>query len=307
VSSPAVVVDTLVKRYAGRAVVDGVSFTVPAGSLVAVLGPNGAGKTTTVETCEGFRRPDGGSVRVLGLDPIRDGRALRPQVGVMLQSGGIYPGARAAEVLELFASFYADPLPVDALLERLGLGTVRGTTYRRLSGGQQQRLSLAVAIVGRPRVLFLDEPTAGLDPQARQVTWVLIDELRADGVGVLLTTHSMEEADRLADRVVIVDDGRVVADGAPAELTAGRDGQRLTFRAPSALTLSTLAESLPAGVVTSEPTPGHYLVTGDIDAAVFATVSSWCATQGVVPDDMQTGRRTLEDVFLELTGKDLRS
>ena len=171
--------------------------------MLAILGPNGAGKTTTVEVCEGYRRPDAGTVRVLGLDPIADARALRPRVGVMLQGGGGYPGARAGELLRLLAAYAADPLDPDALLDRLGLTAAARTPYKRLSGGQKQRLSLAMAVVGRPELVFLDEPTAGLDPQARHATWDVVDKLRADGVTVVLTTHYMEEAERLADTVVV--------------------------------------------------------------------------------------------------------
>src|ERR687890_511262 len=187
----------LVKRYDGRAVVDGLSFEVRTGTVLALLGPNGAGKSTTVEVCEGFRRPDAGQVRVLGLPPTDP--SLRPRVGVMPQTGGAYPGLRCGEMLRLVASFSASPLDADDLLARLGLVDVARTAYRRLSGGQQQRLSLALAVVGRPELVFLDEPTAGLDPQARHATWELVEELRDAGVAVMLTTHHMEEAERLAD------------------------------------------------------------------------------------------------------------
>ena len=216
---PALEVSGLVKRYGGRAVLDGVSLSVQPATVLALLGPNGAGKTTTVEICEGFRRPDEGTVRVLGLDP-RDS-ALRPRVGVMPQAGGAYPGLRCEEMLRLVASYAASPLDVADLLERLALTEVRRTAYRRLSGGQQQRLSLALAIVGRPELVFLDEPTAGLDPHARRATWELVEALRRDGVTIVLTTHLLDEAERLADAVVIIDRGRVVGRGTVAELTTG--------------------------------------------------------------------------------------
>ncbi|MEC4020799.1 ABC transporter ATP-binding protein, partial [Streptomyces sp. H27-D2] len=216
-NEPAVEVVGLVKRYGTKTAVDGLDLTVPRGSLTAVLGPNGAGKTTTLETCEGYRRPDAGRVRILGLDPFADSAALRPRIGVMLQSGGVYPGARAEEMLRHTAALHAHPVDVDALIERLGLDGCGRTAYRRLSGGQQQRLALAMAVVGRPELVFLDEPTAGLDPQARHATWELIRELRAGGVSVVLTTHHMDEAEQLADDVAIIDGGRVIARGSPEQ------------------------------------------------------------------------------------------
>ena len=295
----------LVKRYGHTLALDGLTFTAARGEVTALLGPNGAGKTTALEICEGFRRADDGRAQVLGLDPQRDGRALKPRVGVMLQSGGIYPGARAGEMLRLVASFARHPLDPQMLIDRLGLASSAGTPYRRLSGGQQQRLSLALAVVGRPELVFLDEPTAGLDPQARHATWELVEELRSDGVSIVLTTHYMEEAERLADHVVIVDAGKVVADGTPAELTAGSAEQQLRFRAPPALDLEPLLAALPDGSVAKESPAGHYLLEGAIDPQFLATVTAWCASHGVMPDDLKVGTRSLEDVFLELTGKAL--
>jgi ABC-2 type transport system ATP-binding protein len=304
---PAVEVDSLVKRYGGTLAVDGVSIAVPRGAVVALLGPNGAGKTTTVEVCEGYRRPDGGTVRVLGLDPVADHDALTPRIGVMLQSGGVYPSARAGEMLRLVASFAAHPLDVPKLTERLALGRVARTPYRRLSGGEKQRLSLAMALVGRPELVFLDEPTAGMDPQSRRATWELIGELRADGVAVLLTTHFMDEAERLADQVVIVDAGRVVGAGSPAELTAAGAAGRLTFTTVAGLPLETLRLALPADCAVAEERPGEYLVTGSIDPNLLAVVAAWCADQGALIGSARTGQRTLEDVFLDLTGHELRT
>ena len=294
----------LVKSYADRNVVDGLSFEVQTGSVFALLGPNGAGKTTTVEIAEGFRKGDGGHVRVLGHDP-RD-VSLKPRVGVMPQSGGGYPGLRAGELLRLFASYHRHPLDASDLLDRLGLSDVAGTAWRRLSGGQQQRLSLAMAVVGRPELVFLDEPTAGLDPQARRATWELIEALSRDGVTVLLTTHLMDEAERLADDVVVIDHGRVVAHGTVAELTRqGAIGQ-LRFTAAPGLDLVDLQRAVPA-CVASEAAPGSYLLEGDVGPQLLAAVTAWCASQGVLAHDLQVEQRTLEDVFLELTGRELRA
>jgi ABC-2 type transport system ATP-binding protein len=306
-SATAVEVVDLVKRYGDKTAVDGLCLTVAQGSITAVLGPNGAGKTTTVETCEGYRRPDAGSVRVLGLDPWRDSAALRPRVGVMLQSGGVYPGVKAIEVLRHVAALHAHPVDVDTLVERLGLGSAGRTPYRRLSGGQQQRLSLAMAVVGRPEIVFLDEPTAGLDPQARRATWELVGDLRADGVSVVLTTHYMDEAEKLADSVVVVDHGRVIAVGSPRELTERGAGGTMRFSAAPGLDIASLAAVLPEGTVVREIVPGHYLVAGTVDPRLLASVTAWCADLHVMPQDLAIGRRTLEDVFIDLTGRELRT
>ncbi|WP_054055671.1 ABC transporter ATP-binding protein [Alloactinosynnema sp. L-07] len=307
-SVPAVEVSDLAKSYGSTKAVDGLGFTLAAGSVLALLGPNGAGKTTTIEICEGFLRRDGGHVRVLGLDPGTDGERLRPRVGVMPQGGGAYPGIRADEMLSLVAACAATPLDPAWLLDTLGLTGSAKTPYKRLSGGQQQRLSLACALVGRPELVFLDEPTAGMDPQARRLVWDLIGALRADGVSVLLTTHLMDEAEALADQVVIIDHGRVVAKGSPRELTTrSADEQQLRFRAKSGMNTALLIQALPADCVVAEPTPGGYVITGTVDPQVVSTVTAWCAQQGVLAEELQVGRRSLEDVFLELTGRELRS
>jgi ABC-2 type transport system ATP-binding protein len=306
-SPPAVVVTGLVKRYGGAAAVDGLTLAAGRAKVTALLGPNGAGKTTTIEICEGYRRADQGTVRVLGLDPVRDARALRPRVGVMLQSGGLPQAVRAGDYLGVMASFYARPADPAALLDRLGLTGCARVPCRRLSGGQQQRLSLAAAVIGRPELVFLDEPTAGLDPQARHATWDLIAELRAAGVSVILTTHFMEEAERLSDDVIIVDHGQLVAEGTPAELT-GSDGQ-LRFRAQPGLSTDSLLSALPGGTAAKESPEGHYVieVQGRVDPQLLAAVTAWCAEHGVLAKDLRVESRTLEDVFLELTGRELRS
>ncbi|MGQ0838548.1 ABC transporter ATP-binding protein [Actinokineospora sp.] len=306
-SAPAVEVSGLVKRYGSTTAVDGLGFTLASGSVLALLGPNGAGKTTTVEVCEGFLRRDAGEVRVLGIDPAVDGERLRPRMGVMPQGGGAYPGVRVGEMLTLVAACAANPLDPAWLIDVLGLASAARTPYKRLSGGQQQRLSLACALIGRPEVVFLDEPTAGMDPQARRLVWELVGALRADGVSVLLTTHLMDEAEALADQVVIIDHGRVVAQGSPRELTAERpDGAQLRFRAKAGLGTALLAAALPEGCQVTEPTAGWYLVTGVVDPQVVSTVTAWCAQQGVLAEELTVGRRSLEDVFLELTGRELR-
>jgi ABC-2 type transport system ATP-binding protein len=304
-AAPAVEISGLVKRYGAATAVDGLTLTAAHGAVTAILGPNGAGKTTTIEICEGYRRPDQGTVRVLGAEPGTPG--LRPRVGVMLQSGGIPPAVPAAEFLTLVSRFHVHPIDPVALLDLVGLTSVARTPYKRLSGGQQQRLSLAVAIVGRPELVFLDEPTAGMDPQARHATWELISNLRTAGVSVILTTHFMEEAERLADHVAIIDHGRLVAEGTPAELT-GSAGQ-LRFRAESGLDVEALMAALPPGSAAKESPAGHYVIEvldGTIDPALLATVTAWCAERGVLANSLRIESRTLEDVFLELTGTDLR-
>jgi ABC-2 type transport system ATP-binding protein len=295
------------KRYGSTLAVSDLDLEVNRAEVFALLGPNGAGKTTTVEMCEGFVRPDTGSVEVLGLDPIADNAQVRERIGVMLQGGGGYPAARAAEMLNLVAAYAAKPLDPAWLLDTLGLTDSARTTYRRLSGGQQQRLALACAIVGRPELVFLDEPTAGMDAHARLVVWELIDGLRRDGVTVVLTTHQLQEAEELADRIVIIDRGSTVASGTPAELMRSGAENQLRFAAPRKLDLSLLVTALPEGYRATEPAPGEYLVEGAIDPQVLATVTAWCARQNIMATDLRVEQRSLEDVFLDLTGKELRS
>ena len=304
---PAVEITGMVKRYGALTAVDGLSLTARRGEVTAILGPNGAGKTTAIEVCEGYRAADAGSVRVLGLDPARHSSALLPRIGVMLQSGGIPPAVPVGEYLRLLSRFHMKPHDPAWLLDITGLTASARTPYKRLSGGQQQRLSLAAALIGRPELVFLDEPTAGMDPQARHATWDLITELRADGVSVILTTYFMEEAERLSDHVVIIDAGRTVADGSPATLT-GSAGQ-LRFRAEPGLDTDSLLSALPTGSAAKESPAGHYLIEvpgGTIKPALLAAVTAWCAERAVLPSSLRIESRTLEDVFLELTGRELR-
>lgn len=304
----AVVVDDLVMRYGDKVAVDGLSLSVERATITAVLGPNGAGKTTTLETCEGFRTPQAGSVRVLGLDPVKQRRDLLPRIGVMLQGSGAWSGARALEMLAHVAKLHSDPLDTGMLADRLGLHECGRTPYRRLSGGQQQRLGLAMALVGRPELVFVDEPTAGMDPQARRTTWELLQELRGDGVTVVLTTHYMDEAERLADRIHIVDHGRLIASGTPLDLTRG--GSSATIRLvvtrpfpPGAP--ESLRAALGPDIEVTALDELSLVVTGPADASTLAKVSGWCEEQGVLPESLTLGQRTLEDVFLELTGREL--
>ncbi len=284
---------------------DQVDLTALQGQVTAVLGPNGAGKTTLVECAVGLRTLDSGTIRVLGHDPARSTAEQRAGVGVMLQDGGLPTSARPLAVLRHLASMYQHPADVQALADRLGLRAFGRTTVRRLSGGQRQRVALAAALVGRPRIVFLDEPTAGLDPQSRLVVREVVDELCADGVAVVLTTHDMDEAARAASHVVIIDRGRVVASGSPAELTAGGQAT-VRFSAPPGIDVRALRLALPEHVHLSSPTAGNHVVSGEVDASVLATVTAWCANQGVMPFGLQVGAPTLEDVFLDLTGRSLR-
>ena len=296
-------------RYGEKQAVDGLDLVVDQHTITRGLLSFRAAKTTTLETCEGYRRPREGTVRVLGLDPIADRRDLLPRIGVMLQGSGAWSGVRALEMLRHIARLHANPLDVDTLADRLGLHDCGRTPYRRLSGGQQQRLGLAMAVVGRPEVVFVDEPTAGMDPLARRTTWELLEELREDGVTVVLTTHYMDEAERLADRIHIIDHGRMISSGTPLELTRGGTATiRLVVTKP-------FPDGAPASLQAAlgdrvEVTPisdVSLLVTGPADHTTLATVARWCEETGVLPESLNLGQRNLEDVFLELTGRDLEA
>ncbi len=304
----AVEIEGLRMAYGATVALDGLSLRVERGAVTAVLGPNGAGKTTALETCEGYRRPQQGRVRVLGLDPHRDRARLLPRIGVMLQQGGAWSGVRAEEMLRHVAALHAHPLDVAMLVERLGLGSCGRTPYRRLSGGQQQRLSLAMAVVGRPELVFVDEPTAGMDPQARRTTWELLEELRRDGVTIVLTTHYMDEAERLADLVHVIDRGRLIATGTPEQLTRGSGSStiRLVVTEPFPPSApAALQATLGPGAEVRAVSAHSLLITGPADAGTLAKVSSWCDANGVLPETLTLGQRTLEDVFLQITGREL--
>ncbi len=291
-------VENLTVRYGDFVAVDGLSFSAAAGAVTALLGPNGAGKTTTIETAEGYRRPTSGTVRVHGLDPIADASGLLPRLGVMLQRGGIYPSMGIAAALSLFAAYYENAADPAELLERVGLsGRVTKTPWRRLSGGEQQRASLALALIGNPDVVFLDEPTAGVDPHARQLVRAVIGELRAAGACVVLTTHELDEVERLADHIVIVDRGLVVADGTLATLTSS--SSTMTFSTAVGIDVASLGAALSAGVV--ESTAGRYRVDAPSTPALVAALTAWLAERNLAVADLGASR--LEDVFLKLTGE----
>ncbi|MHB1777851.1 MAG: ABC transporter ATP-binding protein [Acidimicrobiales bacterium] len=299
----AVLCRDLVVRYGSVTAVDGLSFEVAGGEVVALLGPNGAGKTSTVESLEGYRRPTAGSVRVLGLDPLGDHRALVARIGVMLQRGGVYPMLGPRRALELFASYYEHPEDPAALLARLSLEAVAATPWRHLSGGEQQRLALALALVGRPEVVFLDEPTAGVDPEGRLAIRQVVAELAAGGVAVLLTTHELAEAEKMADRVVIVVAGRAAAagrvDGAGVD---GLGAAGLTFGATPGLDVAGLGAVL--GTTVSEGPPGRYQVAGPATPERTAALTGWLAERQLSLTDLRTGR-SLEDAYLSVvTGEE---
>lgn len=305
--APALHVEGLVKRFGETTAVAGLDLRLDRGRVMALLGPNGAGKTTTVEICEGFLRPDAGTLRVLGHDPVSERQRVRSRIGMMLQGGGAYPGARVGEMLRLVASYYADPLDPDWLLAELGLTDHVRTPYRRLSGGQQQRLSLACAVVGRPELVFLDEPTAGLDAQSRRAVWDLVRALRRDGAAVLLTTHLMDEAAALADEVVIVDHGRRVASGTPAELQRAGTAEGVTLVVDGEVDPALLDGVVDATHTVVEGTgPGILEVHGPVSPALMTTLCAALERAGLQLTSLATRTRSLEEVFLDLTGRDLR-
>jgi ABC-2 type transport system ATP-binding protein len=301
----AIVVQNFTKSYGSNRVVDDLHFTVQRGEIFALLGPNGAGKTTTIETLEGYRKPDTGRVRVLGLDPIRESKALKPQIGVMLQQDGLYTGLTAREVLRLFAGYYRQPQNIDSLLERVGLSAANKTRYRRLSGGQKRRLALAVALVGNPIMVFLDEPTSGMDPQARLATWEIIRKLKQNGATILLTTHFMDEAERLADRVAIIDHGHLVALDTPSGLTGAQNTTVVRFVAPSGLDCTQLS-TLQSARSAEEIRPGSYLIETDEAAQLIAELTTWLRDKHITLSELRVGHGSLEDLFLRLTGSEMR-
>ncbi len=301
----AIVVHNLVKSYGPLRAVDGLSFTVRSGEILALLGPNGAGKTTTVEILEGYRTADAGSVQVLGLDPIGDGRRLKERIGLMLQATALYDSIRVREAVNLFCSYYDQPQETDQLLELVSLQNQHKTAFSELSGGQKQRLSLALALAGNPELVFLDEPTAAMDPQARLQTWDIITGMRDRGVTLLLTTHQMEEAQRLADRVAIIDHGRLIAYGSPEELTGVSTTEIVTFTAREGLDLAAFREFLGVQEVRQER-PGVYSMTTNNALESVAGLAAWRREFNGTIENLRVTGASLEDVFLRLTGDEVR-
>jgi ABC-2 type transport system ATP-binding protein len=306
---PSIEVDGVTKGYAGRPVLRGLSFRVAAGETFALLGPNSAGKTTTVEMIEGYRHPDGGRISVLGEDPARAGRDHRARVGVMLQGGGgVDPRMTSREVLRLHGSFHVAARDAEELLELVGLSTASRTRYRRLSGGERQRLGLAMALVGRPSLVVLDEPTAGMDVEARTTTRTLLRQLREDGVTILLTSHDLTDVERIADRIAIIDRGRLVAIGAPTEL-----GQAafpiLRFRLDAPLSGADVAllegrlRETHGRLTLADESGGRYRLDGvEPTPELIALVAGWCGARGALIVELRAGGGSLEERYVELIG-----
>ncbi|GAA2259915.1 ABC transporter ATP-binding protein [Glycomyces scopariae] len=297
-------VKDLVKHYGTQKAVDGVSFTVDEGEIFGILGPNGAGKTTTVECTEGLRTPDSGTVSVMGLDPHRDAKELKQVLGIQLQESRLPDRLRVGEALDLYRSFYRNPADPTKLIDSLGLGAKVKTPYGKLSGGQQQRLSIALALIGNPRVAVLDELTTGLDPQARRDTWELIEQVRDSGVTIILVTHFMDEAERLCDRLAVIDSGKVVAVDTPAGLTARVSAeQRVRFR-PSAEFVDALLLDLPE-VAAVERNGAQVIVSGSEN--LLQAVASVLARNQIVAADLRVEQVSLDDAFVALTGKSIEN
>ncbi len=290
----AVDIQGLVVAYGARPAVDGLDLCVEAGSICVLLGPNGAGKTTTLRVLLGLHRATAGTVRILDREP--GDESLRATVGVLLQDGGLPVAATPAAIVGHFASLYADPLPVPAVIERLGLMEL-DRPYRRLSGGEQQRVKLAVALIGRPSLLVLDEPTTGMDPAARRVFWTLMDEIREQGVTTLLTTHQPDEAGTRADQVAVINRGRVIADAPPADLI---EQAPVWFTCARHLDLTPLRQVLGETFAVVEVEPGRYRVTGDVGVAEVTAIKAWAAGHGSRQEVVVV--RTLEEAYLDLTG-----
>ena len=296
-NSPALVLDSVSKNYGDNTAVKSLSLTVPRGCIVSLLGPNGAGKTTTIEMCEGFTKPSAGTVSVLGMDPSVEPDRVRQHIGMMLQGGGGYSGASVIEQLNLAAKYCKNPHDPEWLLEVIGLQEHRTTTYRRLSGGQQQRLSLALALLPRPELVFLDEPTAGMDAQARRLTWDLISALRRDGVTVVLTTHLLDEAERLSDYIYIIDRGQLQLEGTTQALLEESGGESLTFVTDKELSASALPDDWSLSTLGSN----RYRLHSPPTPELIARLTTMLAERNTLLRELNVTARNLEDVFLSVT------
>ncbi|MEO5953030.1 MAG: ABC transporter ATP-binding protein [Chloroflexia bacterium] len=303
----AVHISGLKKSYGAIKAVQDLSLDIFKGEVFALLGPNGAGKTTTIEILEGYRIRDGGAVSVLGYDPQKHSElaALKERMGVMLQQSSIYQIIRVGEAINLFASYYNNPADTNDLLKLVGLQDHVRSSFKDLSGGQKQRMGLALALVGNPDIVFLDEPTASMDPQARIQTWDIITRLKERGVTVLLTTHYMEEAQRLADRVAIIDHGSLVALDTPDALAQHLGSDEISFRANPGISLAALG-ALDGATSASESQPGHYSIVAENTDRLIMSLMLWANGAGIQPTDIKIERANLEDVFLKLTGEEVR-
>lgn len=301
-SRPAVEVECLTVRYGDLIAVHDVSFSAEAGTVTAVLGPNGAGKTSTIEVCEGYLRPTSGTARVLGLDPASEQTRLSERMGIMLQDGGLYPSARVRDTVRHYCRLYDRGADADELVAQVGLVDRARSTWRRLSGGERQRLSLALALAARPEVVFLDEPTAGVDVHGRDTIRSIVRGLAAEGCAVILATHELDEAERVADRVIIFDAGEVIADGTLAELRRGHD--EIRFRSSPDLDLRAMAESI--GFVVSRVGADEYVVDAPPHPRLMAQLAGWLGDHGHPLHDVRAGAQRLEDVFRRLTNREGR-
>lgn len=300
-TTPALRVSDLWVTYGTTRAVAGVSFTIAAGQTTALVGPNGAGKTSTVEVCTGLRRASRGKVELFGYPP--SSLAGRTRIGVMLQNGGLYPTARPLEWLTYLAKLYPDPADPSTLLSNLGIDPKTSVTTRRLSGGEQQRVKLAAALLPNPELLFLDEPTAGLDPAARLDLLGALRRLGAEGTGIILTTHALGDVEEIADDVLVLVGGHLVASGPVVDLIGAGDSTR--FRATAGLELGALAGALGSGYQVQENRPGNYLVTGPTTPQLLVDITNWCAAAGIQATEIRAGRRTLEDIVVEATRNEI--
>lgn len=298
-SSVGLSVSQLVIKYGDVTAVDHVSFTAQPGRVTVILGPNGAGKTSTIEACEGFLSPTSGSIQVLGLNPFLQRKQLNQIMGIMLQDGGIYPSARVGELIRQYCALYGNGVDANALVTRVGLHHVVATTYRRLSGGEKQRLSLALALAARPQIIFLDEPTSGIDVHGRDLVRLIIRELRDGGCCVIVATHELDEAERIADDVLVFHRGNIVASGTLHELRSGRE--EIRFRSSSLIDLHSLSTTL--GFPIEQIRQHEFTVAGTSDSRVIVQLTDWAKANNVLIGDIGAGSQRLDDVFRQLTGE----